>query len=151
MTQIHLIRAAAVTSALGVISHLTYWIRGEHQAAAPLTALTFLLEPLFLFAFLLSYPGLSGLEALRFVTVTWWAYAVSVWISMLVYRAFFHRLGSYPGPFLARLSKFWHVSKIGNLDNYKLLDKLHAEYGPYVRTGMFALMKNLHQGLIRID
>ena len=57
---------------------------------------------------------------------------------MLVYRAFFHRLGVYPGPFFARLSKFWHVSNLGKFDNYKLLDKLHAEYGPYVRTGTLA-------------
>jgi hypothetical protein len=145
MAQIPLIPVAAVASALGILSHLAYWIHGEHHAAAPRIVLAFFLEPIVLFAFLFGYTGLSIFEALRFVTVTWWAYVASVWMSMFVYRAFFHRLGGYPGPFFARLSKLWFVSKLGKLDNYKQLDKLHARYGPYVRTGTLTLLEDSHQ------
>jgi hypothetical protein len=54
---------------------------------------------------------------------------------MLIYRAFFHRLGSFPGPPLAKLSKFWHVAQLGKLDNYKRLDRWHIQYGDFVRIG----------------
>ena len=150
MAGISLLPAAAVASALGVFSHLTYWMHGEHHAAAPWIALVFLLEPFCLFAFLFGYTGLSIVEALRFVTVTWWAYVASVWMSMFVYRALFHRLGGYPGPFFARLSKLWHVFKLGKRDNYKLLDRLHARYGPYVRTGTLNLLEGSRQAVLYI-
>jgi len=55
--------------------------------------------------------------------------------SMLIYRMLFHRLGKFPGPFGARLSKFWHIVQLGNCDNYKRLDRWHHQYGEYVRIG----------------
>jgi tryprostatin B 6-hydroxylase len=54
---------------------------------------------------------------------------------MLTYRVLFHRLGNFPGPFGARLSKFWHIVQLGKYDNYKRLDKWHDQYGEYVRIG----------------
>lgn len=63
------------------------------------------------------------------------SYLVSLWTSMLVYRAFFHRLHAFPGPPGAKLTKFWHVLQLGKCDNYKRLDKWHAAYGDYVRIG----------------
>lgn len=150
MAQIPLSPAAAFASALGVFSHLAYWMHGEHHAAAPRIALAFLLEPIGLVTFLFGYAGLSMFEALRLVTVTWWAYVALVWMSMFIYRAFFHRLGGYSGPFFARLSKFWHFSKVMKVDNYKQLDKLHARYGPYVRTGVLKSLEDSHQTFLRM-
>ncbi|GME27456.1 Glycoside hydrolase protein [Neofusicoccum parvum] len=56
--------------------------------------------------------------------------------SMLVYRAFFHRLRRFPGPLAARLSKLYMVRlSAKNLQLHLELKRLHEEYGDVVRTG----------------
>ncbi|KAF2202848.1 cytochrome P450 [Delitschia confertaspora ATCC 74209] len=63
-------------------------------------------------------------------------YYGSLLFSMLVYRAFFHRLRKFPGPFMAGLSKFYGMSLAAkNYQYYRETEKLHAKYGDYVRTG----------------
>ncbi|KAK5997675.1 Cytochrome P450 monooxygenase orf5 [Cladobotryum mycophilum] len=63
-------------------------------------------------------------------------HACGLYSSMLVYRAFFHRLGRYPGPFLARLSNFYITAKsIKKLHLFEEVQKLHAQYGDIVRLG----------------
>ncbi|KAJ5510414.1 Cytochrome P450 [Penicillium expansum] len=54
---------------------------------------------------------------------------------MLVYRGFFHRLGKFPGPFLARLSNLYLTMLSSKLHLYEEIGKLHEIYGDYVRTG----------------
>ncbi|KAE8405503.1 cytochrome P450 [Aspergillus pseudonomiae] len=55
---------------------------------------------------------------------------------MLFYRAFWHRLGGYPGPFLARLSNFYVTSlSAKSLHLYEEVRELHRQYGDYVRLG----------------
>jgi signal transduction histidine kinase len=128
---------AAIASALGVLSHLGYFIRGEHHLQAYWLLLISITAPVALFAFLFQSLGLSVFQAAIFVTTTWWAYAGSLWMSMIVYRLFFHRLRSYHGPLLWKVSKLTgHVASITKLDNFRVLDKLHQQYGDYVRTGM---------------
>jgi hypothetical protein len=63
---------------------------------------------------------------------------VSLWTNILIYRAFFHPLNSFPGPFGAKLSKFWSIHKViqSKVKWYKVVDELHKKYGDYVRTGM---------------
>ncbi|KAL1981812.1 hypothetical protein VTN96DRAFT_2108 [Rasamsonia emersonii] len=67
----------------------------------------------------------------------WSCFVVSLWTSMLVYRAFFHPLHKFPGPFGAKLSKLWTLRKVvqSKLRWYQVLDELHEKYGDYVRTG----------------
>ncbi|CAK7204871.1 hypothetical protein SEUCBS139899_007633 [Sporothrix eucalyptigena] len=56
--------------------------------------------------------------------------------SMLVYRAAFHRLSRFPGPFGARLSNLWITGKsIGKQDKYLVIEDLHKKYGDVVRIG----------------
>ncbi|KAI1173798.1 cytochrome P450 monooxygenase-like protein [Nemania sp. FL0916] len=56
--------------------------------------------------------------------------------SMLIYRAFFHRLSGYQGPFLARLSNFYiTLRSVKRLRLFEEVEKLHLEYGDYVRLG----------------
>ena len=63
-------------------------------------------------------------------------YLVGLYSSMLVYRAFFHRLGRYPGPFLARLSNFYITARsMKKMHLFKEVQKLHSQYGDYVRLG----------------
>ncbi|CAF9905510.1 MAG: hypothetical protein ALECFALPRED_001001 [Alectoria fallacina] len=78
------------------------------------------------------------------VAVSWvmTSFSASLFTSILVYRIFFHRLRSFPGPFLAKTTKFWHVSKVArNSDNFRQLDNLYHRYGDFVRTAYGDLMQ----------
>lgn len=63
-------------------------------------------------------------------------HTLGVYSSMLAYRGFFHRLGRFPGPFLARFSNFYLTTMSSKLHLYQEIDKLHQAYGDYVRTGI---------------
>lgn len=59
-----------------------------------------------------------------------------IYVSMLLYRAFFHRLRHFPGPFAARLSTFYMTylsARRGQV--YEDVRALHRKYGDYVRVG----------------
>lgn len=57
--------------------------------------------------------------------------------SIILYRISpFHPLYKYPGPFLAKISKFWNVWVMASGKNHVCYKNLHAKYGPYVRIGM---------------
>ncbi|CAK7234643.1 hypothetical protein SCUCBS95973_009004 [Sporothrix curviconia] len=59
-----------------------------------------------------------------------------MYASMLVYRAAFHRLGRFPGPFAARLSNLWITGKsIQRQDKCLVIQDLHRKYGDIVRIG----------------
>ncbi|CAI7630409.1 unnamed protein product [Penicillium crustosum] len=65
----------------------------------------------------------------------WFYHVLGVYSSMLVYRGFFHRLGKFPGPFVARLSNLYLTMMSSNLHLYEEIGRLHETYGDYVRTG----------------
>ncbi|PSR97179.1 averantin oxidoreductase, partial [Coniella lustricola] len=61
---------------------------------------------------------------------------LGIYTSMLVYRAFFHRLGRFPGPFGARLSHFWIAAKgVQSGKEFAVLKQLHGTHGDVVRLG----------------
>ena len=134
----------ALTSALlGVTSHLTYFIHSHHPFYhCTFIALTFLLTPIVSLVFLTRIASFPLHEALRLVAVTWWSFTGSIWLSMGIYRTFFHRLRGYPGPFLAKLSQLWRVWRNLRKENYLVLDELHRTYGEYVRVGMYVSMNS---------
>lgn len=64
---------------------------------------------------------------------------VGYWISLGVYRVFFHPLAKFPGPKLAGLT-YWYdfyfeVVKLGKL--HKQLNYLHSKYGKFVTPRSF--------------
>jgi hypothetical protein len=123
-------------AAAGLLSHYTYFIRGEHHMEAPILFAAIFLIPTSIFT---SYSVLTDLNIwiclLRTVAITT-SYLASLTASIVVYRAFFHRLRRFPGPTGAKISKFWHVSQLtSGLENFQLLDRLHKQYGDFVRTG----------------
>lgn len=67
-------------------------------------------------------------------------FLLGLYTSMIPYRVFFHHLWAYPGPFDARVSKIWHVRQVRNAQNYLLMDRLHRQYGAFVRTGRLQLL-----------
>ena len=127
--------ALCLVAVAGVASHLGYFVRGEHHLQAPRTFRLYLI--LLGTIFLFQRPRYSttirdaGITTLVLATI----YSVALFTSMTIYRVFFHRLHSFPGPGLAKVSKFWNVAKTIDSSNYRLLDSLHRQYGDFVRTG----------------
>ena len=87
--------------------------------------------------------GLSFLQELPFgaaFRLAWLVISCSVVsfiANMLLYRAFFHPLNRFPGPFGAKLSKFWALGKVveSKVRWYQVAGRLQEKYGDYVRTG----------------
>lgn len=67
-------------------------------------------------------------------------FAAGFFASTLIYRVFFHRLHRFPGPFLAKVSRF-HALRIAaaTLQSHVEADKAHEKYGDFVRVGMSAV------------
>lgn len=101
----------------------------------------------FIFAYLISLAALvldshlsSGLtlsESLVRTTIIATRFNLGLFGSILIYRACFHRLHSFPGPLPAKLTRFYAL-KVSAIVAQKHLtvDKVHDEYGDFVRVGM---------------
>jgi hypothetical protein len=76
----------------------------------------------------------SNIVSALLITTCFW---VPLWIKIGVYRAFYHPLKAFPGPFAARLSKWWTFKKSyeTNLHYYRVQQAVQKQYGDYVRTG----------------
>lgn len=77
------------------------------------------------------------------------AFWVPLWTHVICYRVFWHPLRSFPGPFGARVSKWWTVKKVWdtNWHYMKFQQQLQHEYGDYVRTGNSLLLVCLSSGI----
>lgn len=132
-------RQQLLAATLGLLSHWLYFIHGEHHMRAPLYGCLFLASfPALYFLELQVYhdSGLAikaGMQILGF-------FLLGLYTSMTAYRVFFHRLSAFPGPFGARVSKIWHVWQVRNAQNHLLMDRLHRQYGTFVRTGKLHLL-----------
>ncbi|EKM54590.1 uncharacterized protein PHACADRAFT_163000 [Phanerochaete carnosa HHB-10118-sp] len=97
----------------------------------PAVALLLLLLPLSLSALLIPHYG--PLLAPLFALAT---YHTVLLTSISLYRILpWHPLYNYPGPFLARLSKWWIVWKGRNGRQHFYMQELHNLYGDIVRIG----------------
>jgi hypothetical protein len=97
--------------------------------------LGFFIAPFVLFAITVrESSGHSYLEASKITAVGTVSYFTALSTSILVYRAFFHPLRNFPGPFSAKLSKMTHVFKIAkDSKNYLLNEVMFEKYGEFVR------------------
>jgi hypothetical protein len=126
-------------AALGVLSHLVtldvvwdfkIWLLLKSYAAG-LGAL------LLAFVITLGYSPLSAMAMTIYVAAS---FNVGVISSMVIYRLFFHRLRKFPGPFWAKISRFYSVYISKKRMQYFLdLQELHRTYGDVVRTGKIPL------------
>ncbi|KAI3320354.1 cytochrome P450 monooxygenase-like protein [Xylariaceae sp. AK1471] len=127
---------AALSAIAGVLSHVGYFMHGEHMLTAPLLVVVAISGPPIIVVLVSNLAGLSISHAARPTSVGYLAYMTALFTSILIYRAFFHPLHHFPGPKLARLSQFYHFFCVrAKVDNYKHLDRLHDQYGEYVRAG----------------
>ncbi len=116
----------------GLLSHNLFFIEGEHHMLAPLLLLLSILTISVIF-FAESQYG--GPQAAWNTAIIVGSYLVSLFASMAIYRTIFHPLHTVPGPFMARVSKLWHLSKVLRSKNHLLLDAMHERYGAFVWTG----------------
>lgn len=127
---------ACIATLLAPISHILLWMRldldsGSHQLLV-LANLAVLLPPIALYI-----RGAAFFDAVLVTLTADICYAVPLLASIFLYRAFFHPLRRYPGPFWARISVFWKVKhfQASNFQAYRVIDELHAKYGDVVRLG----------------
>lgn len=96
---------------------------------------------LFFLVFLPPATGVSAVSALLRTAIAAASFAGGLFGSMLVYRAWFHRLRRFPGPLGARLSRFYRVLRDARRLQAHLEDqRLHEKYGDFVRVGELFLL-----------
>lgn len=131
------LKAYAASFAIGVLGHVGLLRFGEWDTySVRLGAAPFLLEALVSAVLLHLQPDRSVGSAVQEAAALNASLFAGVIASMLVYRAFFHRLRVFPGPFQARLSKFYMVVEGGKRGRpFDVIGRLHAEHGDFVRVG----------------
>lgn len=139
---------AAIAAAAGIVSHLGYFIRGEHHRNG-IFLIYFYLALLPLTAVCAShYLHLRALAAAVRTAMLAASYAAGLYGSMAVYRGVFHPLRKFDGPFLARFSNLYHSWLVlERSDNYRLMTALHSRYGDVVRTGPANLSVNIPEAV----
>ncbi|KAK8107523.1 cytochrome P450 [Apiospora kogelbergensis] len=125
----------ASAAALGAILHLTLLLPYEVEQFM-YTLLGGLLASwtgYFFFQIVLGFSVLSS--AFRVLLVSS-AFNAGIFVSIGFYRLFFHRLRRFPGPLLAKLTKFFSVSlAVKTVQYHKDVARMHDEYGDFIRTG----------------
>jgi len=127
---------ATLSAGIGILSHLRYFIRGEHHTESWILFLVTLFTPLVIFASQVLYMDVVIIDAAWTTSIMFWSFFGGLFTSIITYRLLFHRLNKFPGPFMARISKLYHMYMVTpQLDNYLVLDRWYHKYGPFVRTG----------------
>ncbi|KAL6695643.1 cytochrome P450 [Trichoderma pleuroticola] len=122
-----------ITSAsAGVLSHLLYFIHGHKSMQAPRIFVFYLMAECLLWVRCFYLQG-AFQGTLRATTISL-SYFLGLFASIAVYRLFFHRLRRFPGPFAAKLTKFYGpYTARGGKSHIKFVE-LFEKYGDIVRT-----------------
>ena len=127
------VQACTAFAVLGVASHLGFFIRGDLQLLAPKLFVAAITAPVVSTAYLVRTYDTSILTATALTTLFYLSYLVPLGLSAAIYRGFFHPLTKFPGPAAARFTALHHVKSSPEQTHFRHLDKLHAQYGEYVR------------------
>ena len=121
--------------AAGVLIHNLTFIHGEWHLHAIKVLKLHALAYTVLILLEVTYNNGSWLAATAVSSQLFGMYTLCLLGSISIYRVFFHRLRSFPGPILASVSKFWHVAHCLDSKGHLLLERLHQQYGDFVRIG----------------
>lgn len=113
--------------ALGMAMHLNVFIHGEWHVHAPQIVL-----------YHLAYFAFHSLLVKAHWIIP--GYIIGLFASITIYRLFYHRLKHFPGPTWASITKIWHAWQARHRTNYLVLERLHNQYGDFVRTGMSCMV-----------
>ncbi|KAL6355495.1 hypothetical protein LRP88_11088 [Fusarium phalaenopsidis] len=124
----------------GVILHVAFFCRGEwdiYTNKIVVAWLGTLAASTFLIAQSDKHENDSHWEAFTIALKHCSTLVAGTICSILIYRAVFHRLNVFPGPFKARLSNLY-VTALGlkNRHLYKEVQELHKKYGDVVRIAL---------------
>lgn len=120
---------------LGISMHHGVFIHGEWHHYAP----SIVVGHFACFMLLLTFKVIHGpgivVQAAVEAAVSASIYLFGLFLSIAVYRLFFHRLRAFPGSRLASLSKLWHVWMCRTSKGHRVLESWQKQYGSIVRTG----------------
>ncbi|KAL3436403.1 cytochrome P450 [Aspergillus tetrazonus] len=119
----------------GILSHLVYFIRGEHHQYAHRWITRALAGIAAVAIATLRLTDWQPLLSLILTALISTSYFLGLYSSIGIYRVFFHPLRRFKGPFWARASNLYHMYIIRKSDNYLVMKKMHEKYGPIIRTG----------------
>lgn len=129
---VHLQNTAAAVA--GAVSHVCYFNKGEHHLYGAMYVQVF--TAAFVAAVVaLNQQGQSLGEAIAQVTPVAVFYLAGLFTSLIAYRSLLHSLNKFPGPFGARISRFWLSAQLKDGDAFRKIQKLHEEHGDFVRVG----------------
>ncbi|GKT57817.1 cytochrome P450 [Colletotrichum tofieldiae] len=123
----------------GFAVHRGIFIHGEWHVQAP----QILLGHLWLFSCFAGlsrcYSGTAIGELSHALLILSAGYLPGLFTSIALYRVIFHQLSTagFKGPWYARITKLWHIWACRGCKNHLVLEKLHEQYGDFVRTGVF--------------
>lgn len=129
---------------LGIYVHLTRLRHGEWDAESPRIVALATFVPIFislwgtwLAADSFSFHDWSYFSSYLCFYSQFISFFLGIFSSMFIYRAYFHPLRRFPGPFWARVTMWWRVTAtLGSSDRHAvMLDELHQSYGDVVRIG----------------
>ena len=121
----------------GIISHLAFFIRGEHHLHVTNLLALYLVAICGVFMCYLTVDESRLDHAIVSTVLLFGTYCIGLFGSITTYRLFFHDLRGFPGPTLAKVTKLWHTWQVLDAKQYLLLDRLHMQYGDFVRTGRY--------------
>ncbi|KAJ4026558.1 hypothetical protein NW752_001508 [Fusarium irregulare] len=125
---------------LGVMSHVFALRKGEWDLWTMKFIYAWITYEAVVPCALIQFRPMAYIDAIFTANMLLSAFISGMTISILTYRAFFHRLNRFPGPFIARLTNVyatWLAIKEEHM--YLEVQELHKKYGDIVRIGPMEL------------
>ncbi|KAF4446983.1 hypothetical protein F53441_9454 [Fusarium austroafricanum] len=129
-------QSCAACSVLGVLVHILVLRKGEWNLWSTKFIRSWAIYEISLPFFLIHAWNFPFWDAIWITNAWFGSFITGMTSSILIYRAFFHRLRHFPGPFLARLSNLYITYLTVDQEHlYLELQQMHQKYGDIVRIG----------------